>query len=386
MTYSFTNMKSMRLCASLMLSALTLASLRLAAQGNPPAPAVSPAASGPMFQVDNPRYDFGRAMSGEKVLHTYHITNTGDATLHISNVQPSCHCTTVGNWTHVIEPGKEGEITAQLDTKGFGGGAPVQRTITVISDAKNEPRAVLQIKGTVWKPIDVIPSTAMINIAPEASEPVTTTVRIVIQTDTAVILSNAVAASPLVTAGLREVKAGKEYELTVTAKPPFTTGTSWANVVVNTSSTNTPTLTVPVMVRAQPAIQITPSQIALNLLADRWTTNRVNIHSTTTNVLTLANPKASDSRIQVDLRPTGPRGMFSLLVAFPPGFKLDAGEKAEVTVESNHPRFPVIKIPIVDFPKGRHVASWPAHAKPLAAPTAATPAAGNPPPVAQQHP
>jgi Protein of unknown function (DUF1573) len=386
-------MKSMRLCATLVLSTLTLTSLHLAAQGNPPAasaapavPAVSPAASGPMIQVANPKYDFGKAMSGEKVLHTYYFTNTGNATLHITNVQPSCHCTTVGNWTRVIEPGQGGEITAQLDTKGFGGGAPVQRTITVISDAKNEPRTVLQIKGTVWKPIDVTPSTAMLNIAPEANEPVTTTVRIVNQTESLVTFSNAVVASPLVTAALSEIKAGKEYELSVTAKPPFTTGTSWANVVVNTSSTNTPTITVPVMVRAQPAIQISPSQIAMNLLPDRWTTNRVNIHSTTTNVLSLSNPKASDSRIQVELLPMGPKGLYNLVVVFPPGFKLDPGQKAEVTVESNHPRFPVIKIPIVDFPKGKPVASWPAHANPPQPPVVAAPAAGNPPPVAQQHP
>lgn len=382
----------MRLCAHLILSMITLASLRLAAQGNPPAapaasavPAGSSAVSGPMIQVDKPKYDFGRAMAGDKVLHTYYFTNTGNATLHITNVQPSCHCTTVGNWTKVIEPGQGGEITAQLDTKGFGGGAPVQRTITVISDAKNEPRAVLQIKGTVWKPIDVIPATAMINIAPEANEPVTTTVRIVNQTESAVTFSNAVVASPLVTAVLSEVKAGKEYELAVTAKPPFTTGTSWANVVVKTSSTNIPTITVPVMVRAQPAIQMYPSQIVLNLLPERWTTNRVTIHSTTTNVLTLSNAKASDSRIQVELVAAGPKGMFSVLVVFPPGFKLDPGQKAEVTVESNNPRFPVLKIPIVDMPHSKPVASLPAHINPPKPPVVAAPAAGNPPSVAQQH-
>ena len=76
-------MKAMRLCTTLILSAMTVASVRLAAQGNPPAAAGSPAAApvsapapGPILQADNPRYDFGKAAAGEKVRHTYIITNT----------------------------------------------------------------------------------------------------------------------------------------------------------------------------------------------------------------------------------------------------------------------------------------------------------------------
>jgi hypothetical protein len=378
-------MKSMRFCATLILSAMTVASGRLAAQGNPPpAPAspaaapVSSAASAPIIQVDMPKYDFGKASAGEKVLHTYLITNTGTAMLHITKVQPSCHCTTVGNWTHDIAPGQGGEITVQLDTTGFGGGSPVTRTITVVSNAKNEPRAVLQIKGTVWKPIDVSPSTAMISVAPDSTNAATTTVRIVNQTENPVTISNAVSASRLFTAALNEIKPGKEYELVITAQPPFTPGSSWGTITVHTSRTNTPTINVPVMARVQPAVQFYPAQIVLNLLPDRWTTNRVNIHGNTTNILTLSNPKASDSRIQVDIRPMGPKGMYSLLAVFPPGFKLEPGEHAEVTVESNHPRFPLIKIPIVEYPHGQPVASWPAHAKLPQAPAVASPAHTNP--------
>jgi hypothetical protein len=396
-------MKSMRLCATLILSATTLTGLRLTAQGNPPpppaasppaallpatppqaAPATAPAAagSGAIIQVDNPKYDFGKAMAGEKVLHTYVITNTGNAVLHITKVAPSCHCTTVGNWTHDIEPGKTGEITVQLDTTGFGGGAPVQRMVTVTSDAKNDPRLGLQIKGTVWKPIDVSPNTAMINIAPDSDETATATVRIVNHTENPVTVSNAVCANHSVTPTLKEIQAGKEYELVVTAQPPFNQGTSWATVTLNTSLTNTPTINVQVMVRVQPAIQIYPAQIMANLVPDRWTTNKVTIHSTTTNLLALSNPKASDSRIQVDLQSLGPKGMFSLVTVFPPGFKLEPGQHAEVTVESNHPRFPVIKIPITDAPHAKPVASWPAHANPQQAGAPALPANPNPPPVA----
>jgi hypothetical protein len=391
-------MKSMRLCATLILSAMTAASVCLAAQDNPPPPSlpaatalaspsapgspaapVSPASSGPILQVDKATYDFGKVAVGEKVRHTYIITNTGSEMLHIANVQPSCHCTTAGNWTHDIAPGQSGEIAVQFDSTGFGSGGPVTKSITVYSNAKNEPRTTLLLKGTVWKPIDVSPTTAIVSIAPDASDAVSTTVRIVNQTDNPVTVSNAISANRLFTVALKEVKPGKEYEVVITAQPPFTAGSSWGTITVNTSLPSTPAINIPVMASVVPPIQIYPAQIVLNLLPDRWTTNRVTIHGTTTNLLALSNPKASDSRIQVDVLPMGPKGMFNLVVAFPPGFQLEPGQHAEVTVESNHPRFPVIKIPIMVYPHPKPVASWPAHPNPPPAPANALPAPPNPP-------
>ena len=387
----------MRLYATLILSVMTAANVRLAAQANPPptsfssAPApstptvagstaapASPDLAGPMIQVDNSTYDFGKAQTGEKVRHTYIITNTGNATLHITNVQPSCHCTTAGNWTHDIEPGHAGEISVQLDTTGFGGGAPVQRTVTVYSNAKNDPRKLLVIRGNVWKPIEVTPGTVVMSVAPDASNAVAT-VRLVNRTDDPITMSNPVSTKRFLTVTMKEIKPGQEYELVITAQAPFNPGASWGSVTVHTSLASTPTFAVPVMVSVVPAVQVYPAQIVINLLPGRWTTNRVTIHGTTTNLLSLSNPKASDSRIQVSLLPMGPKGMFNLLVAFPPDFQLEPGKHAEVTVESNHPRFPLITVPIMQYPHRKPVASWPAHPISAQTPAAAFPANPNPP-------
>jgi hypothetical protein len=396
-------MKSTRLCATLILFSMTAASIRLTAQANPPQATASPVtalaapttpgaptattattatdSSGPILQLSNPTYDFGKAAMGEKVRHTYLVTNTGSEILHITKVQPGCHCTTVGDWTHDIAPGKGGEITVQFDSAGFGGG-PVTKNISVYSNAKNEPRATLLLRGTVWKPIEVSPSTAIISIAPDVTNAVSTTVRIVNQTENPVTISNAVSANKLFTVASREVKPGKQYELIITAQPPFAAGSSWGTVTVNTSLPGTPTINVPVMASVVPPIQIYPQQIVLNLLPDRWTTNRVTIHSTTTNVLTLSNPKASDSRIHVEVLPMGPKGMFNVVVAFPPGFTLDLGQHAEVTVESDHPRYPVIKIPIVVYVRPKPMASWPPRPNLPKVPVNAVPAQPNPAPSA----
>jgi hypothetical protein len=365
-------MKSMRFCASLILFALTTASVRLAAQSNtvpPPshlivAPAAVPSAAsapvaapmaGPLILVDNPTYDFGKAAVGEKVRHIYMVTNAGFETLQITNVHPSCGCTTVGDWTHTIAPGQSGQIAVQFDTSRYGGGPPITKTIEVYSNAKNEPRKTLLLKGTVWKPIEVMPTVAVISIPPDATNAMSTTVHLANQTENPVTFSNAISANPLFTVELQELKAGKEYQLVVTAHPPYTPGNLPGTVSVNTSLPGTPIINVPVTASVAPPIQIYPAQITLNSTQDRWITNNVTIHGNTTNVLTLSNPKASDSRIYTDLQAKGPKGMFNLVVAFPPAFQIEAGKTAEVTIESNNPHVPMIHIPIREYPKPTRV-------------------------------
>jgi hypothetical protein len=356
-------MNSMRLWATLILSAMTAGSVRLEAQPSPP-PAVVPLApaagilappatntSGPMIQFDNVMYDFGKAAAGEKVEHTYIVTNTGDQTLEISNVSPGCHCTTAGAWTHRIEPGHTGIIPIRLDSSLFNG--PVTKSISVTSNAKNQPRMALLLKGTVWKPIDVRPSIANMSIPADSTNSQSATVRIVNQTDDPITVSPPTSANQLFTAALKEIKPGKEFELVITAQPPFTAGNVMGTISMKTSLASSPVINVTASAYVVPAVQVYPAQIMLNASPDHWFTNRITIRGSTTNVLTLSNPTASDSRIELRLEPMTLKGMYNLMAAFPPGFQLQPGQTAEVTVQSNHPRYPVIKIPIIQVQRAK---------------------------------
>jgi ubiquitin-protein ligase len=370
-------MKSKYLSALLVVSIGTAGSLRAAAQGAAPAPATlpsqrvapapaspavtppaaAPAASGPIIQFDSTTFDFGKAAFGTKIQHTYVVTNKGDQPLEISNVHPSCGCTTAGTFTHRIEPGQSGAIPIQFDS-GHGGPGNIIKTIDVTSNAKNEPHVSLRLTGNVWKPIETIPATTIINIAADATNGVSRSVKIVNNSDQLVTLSPPTSSTRGFSAELKEIKPGREFELVITAEPPFNNGYSSANISMNCSYPGTPVVSVMATAAVTPAVQFYPSQISLNAVpADRWFTNRVTIRSTTTNVLlALSNPQASDSRIQVEVRPERPTGTFTLTVAFPPGFELQPGERAEVSVQSNHPRYPVIKVPVIQYFPPRPVA------------------------------
>src|SRR5713101_411491 len=102
-----------------------------------PAAAPSTNSAGPKIQFATPQYDFGKAKAGEPVKYTYFFTNTGDATLVVSNVQPSCGCTTAGEWSRETAPGKTGTIPVQFNSANYSGN--VFKTITVTSNDRDLP-------------------------------------------------------------------------------------------------------------------------------------------------------------------------------------------------------------------------------------------------------
>src|SRR6266581_4292762 len=171
------------------------------------------AAIGPKIQFETPVYDFGKVKSGEMVKHTFVFTNTGDELLILTNVQPSCGCTTAGEWTHQVEPGKTGTIPIQFNSANYGG--QVLKTVTVTSNDKSQPSFGLQVKGTVWKPIDVQPTFAVINIPPDTQTNMTTKVHIVNNMEEPITLSAPESNNKGITAELKTNTVGKDFDMII---------------------------------------------------------------------------------------------------------------------------------------------------------------------------
>jgi hypothetical protein len=84
----------------------------------------------PVIDFDSTVFNFGTISIGEKVVHSFRFTNTGKAPLVISQVVPSCGCTTLKDWPKdPILPGETGTITAEFNSSGFPG--LISKTISV---------------------------------------------------------------------------------------------------------------------------------------------------------------------------------------------------------------------------------------------------------------
>jgi hypothetical protein len=115
------------------------------AQADPNAPEIS---------FDKTVHDYGTIVQGGDGTCEFKFTNTGKEPLILQKPVSSCGCT-VPTWPQEpILPGKSDVIKVTYATHNVG---PINKTITVTSNAKTA-RVVLSIKGTVIaKPADKVP-------------------------------------------------------------------------------------------------------------------------------------------------------------------------------------------------------------------------------------
>lgn len=110
--------------------------------------------NGANIEFNKEVHDYGTISSGSDGACTFELTNTGNQPLILSNAKGSCQCT-VPEWPkEPIAPGAKATITVRYNTQNVG---PINKTVTVTSNAVNEPTVVLRIKGNVTAPAEGTP-------------------------------------------------------------------------------------------------------------------------------------------------------------------------------------------------------------------------------------
>lgn len=101
----------------------------------------------PVITFDSTVMNFGIIAIGEKVNHTFRFKNTGKKPLLISQVTPSCGCTTPRDWSkEPILPGEEGQISVEFNSRGFSG--QIEKTISVLTNCVPATYE-LKLKGNI---------------------------------------------------------------------------------------------------------------------------------------------------------------------------------------------------------------------------------------------
>jgi len=304
--------------------------------------------SGPQIEFDSLVYDFGKTNAGTLVKHEFMFTNTGTATLQITDVRPGCGCTTAGAWDKSVEPGKTGIIPLQYNSTGYVG--PVAKTATVTCNDPAHSNLVLRIQGTIWKPIEVTQQMAVFNVLSDSQTNEIKTVRITSMMDEPITLSDLqVSSNNAFRAELKTVHPGKEFELQITAAAPFTaTNPVAVPITMKTSSPKMPTVNVTAYLTVRSPVTISPAEVALppgKLSGSMGISLMVRNEGATP--LSLSDLKVDYPGAEIRLTETVPGRVFSLALTLPEGFQLKEDQKAAITMKSNHPKFPMITIPVI---------------------------------------
>lgn len=304
--------------------------------------------SEPAIKFENQIYDFGKVKSGEVVKHSFIFTNTGTSTLDILQVKPGCGCTTAGTWDTKVEPGKTGSIPLQFNSTGFGG--KVSKSATVTSNDPKQSNVVLQITGTIWRPIDYSPTMAVFNVPAEGQPSETRTIRITSNVDEPITLEPPILNSSSFKAELKTIKEGKEFDLVVTSIPPFTNNYTSAPIKIKTSSKEMAEINTTAYVSVLPALSIIPQ--ILTLPAGPVAANyrpAITVRNNTTNNVVLSDAAISIPGASVQLQPVQAGKSYNLLLTFPAAFESTPGQKMEVTVKTSSPKNPVLTIPVTQI-------------------------------------
>ncbi len=98
---------------------------------------------------DDTEFNFGDIKQGEKVEHTFKISNHGKSDLVIRDVKASCGCTAVKPDKNIIKPGESTSMKAIFNSAGKTGRQ--NKTISIITNSPDQPRSILWIKGNVME-------------------------------------------------------------------------------------------------------------------------------------------------------------------------------------------------------------------------------------------
>jgi hypothetical protein len=309
------------------------------------AEAVPPAATNgtAKIQFASTVFDFEKVVGGQSVKHDFYFTNVGSSVLKITSVNAACGCTTAGEWTREVAPGAAGSIPLQFNSGNFSGG--VTKTATVGCNDPASPTVILQIKGTVWRPIEVTPSMAMLHVNSELVSNATAVVRITNHAPDPVAVFEPVSSNPQFTAEVRTNGAGKLFEVVVRTVPPLNIANPHGTITLKTSLTNMPVITISAMSVVQPPISVNPPRVIVQsaLLASNWT-SKVTLRNGMNRPLQLSDAAINVPGATAELRETEPGRAFEVTLVVPPAAR-DASAPA-LTLKSNFADHQAVHVPI----------------------------------------
>ncbi|MCX6905226.1 MAG: hypothetical protein NTW03_17460, partial [Verrucomicrobia bacterium] len=174
---------------------------------------------------------------------------------------------------------------------------------------------------------------------------------------------------------LKTIRPGKEFELQVKVVPPVAPGTVSASATVKTSVTNMPSIAVSVVAMVQPPLMAMPAQLTLPagpLVSG--TRMGVTFRNNGAGTVTISEPTVNVAGVEARLQEIQPGRVFNVVLSFPTGFDVPAGQQAELVVKTTNPQYPTMKVPIAMMPRTGPVPAMPPPATPPVMPNRIQPA------------
>jgi hypothetical protein len=298
-----------------------------------------------------PGHDFGRVDPKANLRHVVTFTNRGPAHLEVGGFQGSCSCVQTTTRSLRLAPGSTGTLEILVTAGDVSG--PFEESLAFTSTDPAHPSGTISLKGTVFRILEAVPDFAVLPVTPDSGTNETVTVRIVNHGHAPVEIGVPKGSHPAFAAALVARRPGHEYDLVIRTTRPLPNGNHYGTFTLPTTSPEVPELKVTAFVPGLAAVVVTPPKLELPANPrpqDRRRT--VLVRSTTDHVLTLTDPGLSldGTRIRIETREPG--RLFAVHVEFAEYATVTPGPDSRpmLTLRTNHPQFPVLRVPVVARP------------------------------------
>lgn len=234
---------------------------------------------------------------------------------------------------------------------GTRGSGKLQKGLTVRTNDSQRPQIALMANAEIASALQIEP--AMISfgqIDRSSTEPVSKSVKIRRGSGGPIKPSVDAMASPSLHAELKEVTPGEEYDLTVTAGPPWPNGPLNTAISVNTGVERSPNEGIPVVIQVQPRLAAEPMYLMVD--EKKCATEAQDM---TVDLVWRGGPPgkiesavASRDDIAVEVGPSAERQ--TVTIKLPVGFKLDRTKAQRVMIKTDDPAAPLLGISLVSAP------------------------------------
>lgn len=218
----------------------------------------SGALAAPLASVAAPSYHFGTIREGERVKHTFQISNQGNEPLIISRVLPGCGCIAVAVKTGPILPGESTPIDISFASDGFSGS--VASNIRIIVNDPEKAYADLTLRGEVRPYFSAVPSRVLFAdvVQLRGSE-----VQEVVLRKTPGRSLTARSLSRVVTVDVRS-DTKDELRLGVRIAPNAPVGELRERILIRESGRGGKSFSIPVFAVVKPVLEVSRSTVVLN--------------------------------------------------------------------------------------------------------------------------
>ena len=288
----------------------------------------------PAISILRNEASIGECIAGTTVRVSYDIRNTGDADLSVTNVGASCGCLAPErSWPERLGPGESGTIKLTIDTWAFSG--RVKKPLTVFCNDPNQPRATLWLTGQVEKVLELKPAMVQFGLCGPNDDPEQRVATIRNVTKAALTLVNVRSGTDRFVPKLTEAAPGKEWKLTVRARPPFAYGTNAATITIQTDHPKAKTFELSAILYCPPPLQVIPPRIILPAEALKRPLNRaLYLRTRSQEGWKLDDVTCSDGRVRTTTRPGRKKtDLPRVTLAFPEGYRATAESSPEVVLK-----------------------------------------------------